>query len=544
MTSKMSHKKKIFLFIFFIGIVVFFVYPFLDRYNREQLFKSEKESFIPTFREIPIDFAHQYNKPGHAFAGGAIIDIDNDGVQEVFVGGGASQPDALFVYKNGNFKNIIESAKISKTKEGTYGAVSIDVNNDNQIDLFVARDSGIYLYINNNGVFSERKITVDFEENTIPIAIAAGDINKDGFVDLYISVFANLANFKTLKFNDPSNERSNVMLLNNGDNTFKDITQSSGLQFKKNTFLSVFVDLDYDSWIDLVVSTDTHRVKIYKNLGNSTFKEMPSPTDYGSWMGLGIGDIDNDADIDLFFTNVGNTLPISNVGNKISEILFKGDLRDDQKVTVQWALLRNEGNFTFTDITNQSGLKKNQFAWGSLLEDFNLDGRQDLIVAENYIQWPTHKFKFFRAPGKFFVQKNNGQFVSTEDISGLTNRYLGQSPLVADFNQDGYPDMVYVNLNGPLRAFINNGGVSNYLTVSLKDIPSSIGARVVVQKMDGSELTKQFVTSTGLVTDQSPDLFFGLGGDTKIKSLKVIWSSGTTKTLDSVKINSKVFIYE
>jgi len=525
--------KKIILIILFIsliGLVAILAISSLKRSAVKRLFPSGQETFIPVFREIPIDFVHR-STPPHGAAGGAIVDIDGDGVQEIFVTGARGQADALFAYENGEFKNIIEGTGLSNVEEWGYGALSIDVDNDNDTDLFVARDSGVYLYINNDQVFSERKIELTLQENAVPIAIAAGDINKDSFVDLYISTFINAANFRGATFNDPSIVNANVMLLNNGDNTFKDITVSSGLEFKQNTLLSSFVDLDNDGWLDLVVAPNTDRVKIYKNLRDSTFQEMPSPTVYGFWMGMAIGDIDNDGDMDLFF---------SNVGNKIPKRFFQGDLRDNQELNVKWSLLRNDGSFVFTDVTNEKGLKRNEFSWGAIFEDFNLDGLLDLMIAENAIKISFHKY--IKNSGRFFVQTRDHTFVSTEDISGVVNKHFGQSPLIADFNRDGYPDIIYVNIDGPLRAFLNNGGDNNFVTVSLKDNAESLGARVTVLKTDGTRLTKQVVTSTGFASDQTPELFFGLGQDTDITSIEVIWPSGRTKTINNVEVNSQITI--
>lgn len=523
--------KKIILIIFLIVLVAIFATSSYKRYSVKRLFASGQETFIPTFREIPIDFVHKPSVPTDGFAGGAIIDIDGDGIQEVFVSGAKGQSDALFRYENGEFKNIIAGTGLSNVEEWGYGALSIDVDNDDDTDLFVARDSGVYLYTNQDQVFSERKIELPLEENTVPIAIAAADINHDGFVDLYISTFINAANFKGKTFNDPSIVSANVMLMNNGDNTFRDVTVSSGLEFRQNTFLASFVDLDNDGWMDLVLSPNTDRVRIYKNLRDSTFEEIPPPTDYGFWMSVAIGDIDNDGDMDLFLTNVGNKIP--------SEF-FQGDLRDDQKLNVQWSLLRNDGNFTFTDVINEKGLNRNEFSWGAIFEDFNLDGLQDLMVAENAIKISLHKY--LKNPGRFFVQTQDHTFVSTEKISGVVNKHYGESQLIADFNRDGYPDIIYVNLEGPLRAFINDGGDNNFVTVTLKDNAESLGARVIVEKMDGTKLTKQVVTSTGFLSDQTPELFFGLGLDTAITSIEVIWPSGRTKTIGNVEVNSRITV--
>lgn len=143
------------------------------------------------------------------------------------------------------------------------------------------------------------------------------------------------------------------MLLNNGDLTFTDITDSSGTASKQNTFLSVFVDLDSDGWQDLVVSQNTGAVEIFRNMKDRTFRPVPTTSDFGFWMGLAVGDVDKDGDQDLFFTNVGTSIPL---------FLTSGDLRKDQHHTHDWMPLRNDGNFRLTDVTDTYGLTGEGFA--------------------------------------------------------------------------------------------------------------------------------------------------------------------------------------
>src|SRR5680860_871799 len=92
---------------------------------------------------------------------------------------------------------------------------------------------------------------------------------------------------------------------------------SSGTASKQNTFLSTFVDLNGDGWQDLVVAQNTGEVEIFKNERNNTFTSVATNTGYGFWMGLAVGDVDKDGDQDLFFTNVGTSIP---------QFLLKGDL--------------------------------------------------------------------------------------------------------------------------------------------------------------------------------------------------------------------------
>jgi hypothetical protein len=90
-------------------------------------------------------------------------------------------------------------------------------------------------------------------------------------------------------------------------------------------------------------------------------------------MGIAVTDYGDDGLVDFFFSNVGSTPP---------EILVKGDLRDDQKFNPKWIMFKNKGNFQFDDIAEQVKIADYEFSWGAIFEDFNLDGKDDLMVSE------------------------------------------------------------------------------------------------------------------------------------------------------------------
>lgn len=302
-----------------------------------------------------MDFTHTWTKGTHPFTGAAVIDVEGDGTFEVFVGGGEGQGDALLSYRDGRLVNIEPGTGLSKSST-TYGSTAIDFDTDGDTDLLIAREDGIYLYLNDKGRFQERRIPVDLPADSVPFAVAVADIDHDGDGDLYISVFVNAKTFRSATFNDPTHAKPNRLFLNNGDLTFTDITESSGTASKQNTFLSVFVDLDSDGWQDLVVSQNTGAVEIVRNMKDRTFQPITVSSVFGFWMGLAIGDVDKDGDQDLFFTNVGTSIP---------RFLTTGNLRKDQRHTHDWMLLRNDGNFHFTDVTETYGLSGEGFAWGA-----------------------------------------------------------------------------------------------------------------------------------------------------------------------------------
>lgn len=486
---------------------------------------------VPTFSPVRLDFVHKYREDHSLpFLGSAIIDIDSDGKPEVFLGGGYSQHDGLFAYRDAAFVDIAGDAGLDKDTAGaSYGAASVDINNDGYPDLFVARDDGVYLYINRNGAFTGAKLPLQLDPKAVPLSITVGDINRDGFADLFVSCFLKPEYLRPRVFNDPNYGTHNLLLLNNGDNTFTDITADAGLQHTHNTFTALFADLDIDGWPDLVVANNTGHVRIYKNLGNNRFENMPHPASdrFGFPMGIAAGDINNDGRPDLFFTNSGSTLP---------EFLARGDLHNDQRLYTKWMLLRNDGDFRFTDVAGDYRVADYEFGRGAVFADFNLDGRQDLVVTDNDIHFLPQLL--YRNPGRLLMQKENSTFAPVERIARVENRRFGISPLVADFNDDGYPDLVQVNLDGPSMAYINLGGNAKYLKVNLSDAASALGAQVSLQLDTGRRYTRQLIAGQGLAADQTHIVTFGLGQQAGVSRLQVRLPTGNILTVDEPVLNS------
>jgi hypothetical protein len=411
----------------------------------ETIRPAPKPLEVDAFEEVPTGVVHRWQDGTHPFSGAALIDADGDGRPEIFVGGGEGQDDWLLTWRDGKLTDIAGEAGVSG-KSATHGATAIDLDRDGDTDLAVTRRDGVYLLMNGAGKFAATKVPVELGADTVPFSIAVGDVNSDGHADLYVSAFVSFPAFRSATFNDPAHARKNVLLLNNGDLTFTDITQSSGTASKQNTFTSAFVDLDGDRRQDHVLSQNIGEVEIFRNTGDGKFELVATNTGHGFWMGLAVGDVDADGDQDRFFSNLGVSIPA---------FLTGGDLKEGQRHAAEWLLLRNDGDSRFSDVTAYYGLHGYGFSWGAVFEDLNLDGRLDLAVAQNYIKWPLHKI----APlgSKAFLQQDDAGKPDFYyyDALGLDNRHFAQSPLVADLNGDARPDFLWLNMHGPLGAFLN-----------------------------------------------------------------------------------------
>src|SRR5262245_32533835 len=134
----------------------------------------------PRFEALAVDFAHHWDrKTSHHLTGAAVLDIDGDGREEIFVGGGAGQPDALLRLRDGRLVDEIGATNLSSTS-ATYGSCAVDLDADGDVDLLVARNDGITLYVNEAGVFQPRRLPVELPVNSVPLAIAVSDIDRDG----------------------------------------------------------------------------------------------------------------------------------------------------------------------------------------------------------------------------------------------------------------------------------------------------------------------------------------------------------------------------
>ncbi len=515
-------------------VTVSFMKSYSDPYGEADLSGIS----LPKFTEVAFPFTHRYDEDHSLpFLGSAIIDVDGDSKPEVFMGGGYDQPDMILAFENGGFVDatFAMGKGLSKgTQDTTFGAAVIDADGDGRSDIFVARDSGITLYYNRVGGFVAKKLDIPFDGKSTPLSIALTDLNHDGRVDMFVSTYIKKALVEGQNiFNKEGYGSTSLLLLNKGDDTFTDITAKAGMDYVHNTFVAVFSDVDKDGDQDLVVAHDTGQVRTWRNNGDLTFTSEPNPSSdrYGYPMGIGIGDYNNDSRIDFFFSNVSTTPP---------RFLAKGDLRDDQIFHTPLFLFRNDGGFKFTDVAAETKVADYEFSWGIVLEDLNNDGREDALIAQNYISLPLQKI--FRLPGRVLMQLPDGTFGSASEATSLVNRNYEISPLVADFNDDGYLDVIRVNLDGPSRAFLNSGGLNGFLKVRLPDKVHSLGAVVEVILPDGKKLTKQFTSGEGLSSDQSHDLIFGLGTASSIETVSVYYASGTIKRIARPTVGTTLVI--
>ena len=179
---------------------------------------SVPKDIIPVFEEVGFDFKNEFdNSKSLPLVGSALIDVDGDGVDEVFVRGGYFKEDAIFKYQNGAFTNISTQVNLPKKGEATtLGAVSFDMDKDGHVDLLVTRESGVYFYKNNpetsGGKFSSQKLDIPLNEKSNPATIALADVNEDGHVDLFLCNYIKLEKMEAQTIFNDLNYGANSLL--------------------------------------------------------------------------------------------------------------------------------------------------------------------------------------------------------------------------------------------------------------------------------------------------------------------------------------------
>ena len=494
------------------------------------------DTVVPTYTKVTVPFDQQHkDATSLPFTASAVIDIDGDGIEELFIGGGYRQDNGLFQFKDNAFVEIDNAAGIKKPGEGTaFGALVMDVNQDGQSDLFVTHDDGVWLYMNSNGTFTGQRLAVEMNDKTTALSVAVADLNNDGAFDMYVSGYIKNELVEGLNiFNKEGYGGTSELFINNGDNTFTNETAKRGLEYLHNTFQGVFGDFEGDGDLDLIVAHDTGHVKTWTNDGNGYFtdKENPNSKLPSYPMGIGVADVNNDGLTDYVFSNIGSTPPT---------FMVRGDLRDDQPLHRKLISFVADGKGGFEDNAAEIKIADYEFSWGMSYEDLNLDGREDLLVSQNFVTAPFHKIPFLRLPGRLFVQTESGEMAEVGAQAGVVNKQYSIVPLTADFNADGRPDIVHINVAGKSQAFLSNGSTDNgYLKIHLPDTIASIGAKVEVVLEDGSVVRKVFSSGEGLVSDSSHVIIAGLGKQ-KATSLKVIYINGETQKMTGAYRNENV----
>jgi len=485
-----------------------------------------------SFTQVDLPFENKIDLENSLpFLASAALDIDGDGIDELFLGGGDEQNDVFFKFDGTRFVPL----QISLEKhpvDATHGAAHIDFDEDGDVDLFTARESGIWYHENQGGVFSSRKLSLklggagDDANNTTPLSIGLGDINKDGLADLYIAGYLKIDRVEGETIFADGYGGFSHLFLNMGGGEFKDISKEWGVWRQHNSFIGTFADMNRDGFSDLIVAQDTGKVETYINNKGTGFLPQPNPSDYSYPMGIAIGDYDNDGWMDGFFSNVGYTLP---------PFILRGDLPKDAKFNHNHMLFHNQNGVSYDDTAKAAKVNRYGFGWGAIFTDIDLDSYEDILMSQNYARMPMQAI-MTRYNGKILLGDGRS-FTPVEKTSGGVNPHFGIAPLVADFNGDGRPDLVWANVAGPSLAYISEPSQNNYITLNFPDVAASLNAEIMLTLPDWTHRYKQVIAGQGLGSDGTRKITFGLGPFDKAERIVIKFQNGNQTGFSNVPAN-------
>jgi len=331
---------------------------------------------------------------GFVYHGVATADINLDGLLDVATTGVDS--NRLYLSRgDGTFEDVSSSSLVGLAPVGS-GAMFLDHDNDGDADLFFASVGRQILFENRfipdgDVRFWDISEKAGVDHDAVGFSPVAADVNGDGYVDIYVAAYNRYGTVMPDSWIQAANGTPNLLLLNQGDGTFREVAGEWGVADDRWSYAAGFIDLDEDGDQDLYVANDFGENGMYRNEGDH-FEEVAEEmgiVDRGFGMGVSFGDFDNDGDFDLHVTNMSST-----AGNRILKLLYPEGHQIRTTLSKQAAgnsLYRNNGDGSFDDVTAELGGLSGGWSFGGGFVDFDNDGREDIYAPNGFVSGKTMK---------------------------------------------------------------------------------------------------------------------------------------------------------
>lgn len=443
------------------------------------------------------------------------IDVNNDGLPDCQITNGPSggQNNALYINTgNGNFTALVNDTIVRDGKPSD-GATWADADNDGNSDAFVANWYNVnnLLYMGSGNAAFTQVSTGDPVNNAGYSETAAwGDYDTDGFVDLYVT--------------NSAGNKKNFLYHNNGNGTYTRILTGNMVNDAFESRCVNWTDLDYDGDLDIFVTNENgQNENIYRNDGGGTFVSVtagPLLNDGGPTMSSSWADYDNDGDLDVFLAN---------------------DLGND-------ALFRNDGNFVFTKMVNDTVSKSGGNSFSSAWSDVDNDGDLDLYVTNAF--WANTKLVNF-----FFLNNGNGTFTRNSSSAVVADSAWSYGCAFADYDNDGFEDLAvatvrYNNVDEPDLLYHNDGNSNNWITITLQGTMTNraaIGTKIRLRAIiNGNPVwqLREISAQNAYCSQNDWRAHFGLGNATAVDTVIVEWLGTNPEIYTGISVNQFITITE
>jgi len=526
--------------------------------------------------------------------GVAIGDIDNDGLQDIYLTGNMVSSRLYLNTGNMRFEDITESAGVG-TDVWAYGASMVDIDNDGYLDIYVsvsgpewsqsAERTNLLFLNNGDRTFREAAAAYGLDDTGFSTHGAFFDYDLDRDLDLFLLTNAPGEFARGEAERHPTGARSqnttsyDRFYRNNGDGTFSNVSNEVGIVREIGFGLGVVVaDLNRDGWPDIYVSNDdTSDDVLYVNNGDGTFTNKAAlwlkHTSFAG-MGIDVADFNNDGWLDILQTDM---VPEDLQARK--RMTGAMTLRSSMELsnrgfgpayTINTLQLNSgvmpSGELFFSEIACLAGVAYTDWTFSPLFGDFDNDGHKDIIITNGYpkavIDYDYQTW-IYTVQGDAdverriellenlhgyevanYVYRNDGDLTFTDKTSawGMDQPSYSYGAAHGDLDNDGRLDVVINNIDAPAFVYHNVSrtiDTTHYLQIELEgESPNSrgLGSRLVLTS--GGQ--KQYIDHTpyrGYQSSMDDRLHFGLGESRRVDSLVVSWPDGRYQLLTDLQVD-------
>lgn len=541
--------------------------------------------FVDWVQEAGIDFIHFNGMTGDLMlpeivgSGGALFDYDNDGDLDVFIVQGAmldprkKLTDALFpwkkaqpprgrLYRNDSalstdasrrlrFSDVTEQSHIMAAGYGM-GVAAGDVNNDGWLDLYITNFGHNQLWRNNgDGTFGDVTSAIPGEKASWSTSAAFFDYDRDGWLDLYVTNYVQVALEKHPSCYAKSSAPdycgpdafpplADRLLHNRGDGTFEDVSETTGIRSETWAGLGVITaDFNGDGWVDIYVANDGDPNLLWINQKNGSFKNE------ALWAGCAV-----------------NRLGLAEGSMGVDAGDFDGDGDEDLFMTnlmeETHTLYANLGDGLFEDRTVQTGLTTTRgryTGFGAAWFDYDNDGWLDFLILNGAVKrLPELARQGDRyplgQPNQLFQNEGGRRFVETSAQAGATFALaeVSRGAAFGDIDNDGDTDVLVLNNNGPAHLLLNQVGSRQHWLglrlVGTQEKRDMLGARVEVVRRNKTALWRRARTDGSYLSSNDPRVLVGLGTDANVDAVRVHWPNGQQETWSGLMVDHYVTLHQ